>query len=255
MQGLSDNNTSVLENNNFIQALDVRTKMLFCILGSVTVVFIQSWYPLTILCAASFVYVLAHKRFSIVLVAYLAVGLMCMIAFASTRVMFLFMPTMGEMGLGPFLNPFLRVLILLNLVLSLAMSSRVQEVLTVLKSLHLPLCIYLPSTVMIRFIPSFINDVRLIRESLKIKGYSINPLTLTLHPALALRLLFAPIVFRALRSSDELAVAAELKGVGYAQKMTFISKNQLKSRDYYALGYAFILVLLALNFQLQFITG
>lgn len=231
---------------NVIQSLDVRTRMLICVLASAAVIFITDGYPLAMLAAASFVYAAAHNRFRVLFVAYAAVSVIMLTALGCVYVMLIFMPEMGAMGLGPFLNPFLRVVILIHVVLALAVSSRVKELLSTLKSLRLPLFIYLPATVMIRFIPSFIHDVRLIRESLKIKGYAVNPLSLTLRPALTLRLLFAPIVVRALRSSDELAVAAELKGIGYAGRMTFISQNRFRPADYIACAVAVILAAAAL---------
>ena len=66
---------------------------------------------------------------------------------------------------------------------------------------------------MVRFIPEFINDVKLIRESLKIKGFSPGIGFVTCHPLLVVRLLVVPLTIRALRSADTLAVAAELKGM------------------------------------------
>lgn len=41
---------------------------------------------------------------------------------------------------------------------------------------------------------------------------------LTLHPILSARLILAPILFRALKSSETLGVAAELKGMGARQR-------------------------------------
>ncbi len=247
MRALSGNNAANRASaENVIQTLDVRTRMLVCAVASAAVIFINDWYPLAMLAAASFIYAAAHNRFRVLAVSYAVISVMALSALGCVYVMLVFMPEMGAMGLDPFLNPFLRVVILIHVVLALAVSSRVKELLTVLKSLRLPLFIYLPATVMIRFIPSFIHDVRLIRESLKIKGYAVNPLSLTLRPALTLRLLFAPIVVRALRSSDELAVAAELKGIGYSDRMTFIAQNRFRPADYIACAVAVILAAAAL---------
>ncbi len=251
MRVLSDNNNTDKTYQNFIQKLDIRSKMLICILCSIVVIFINELYSLAVLLAASFVYVVAHKRFFLTFVTYGALFVMFCIAICCIRIMLIFVPEMGKMGLSPFINPFLRVMILVNVVLPMALSSRVQDILTTLKTLQLPLFIFLPATVMIRFIPSFINDVRQISESMKIKGYRINPVTMTFRPVLTIRLLFAPLVIRALRSSDELSVAAELKGIGYSEKMTCSQKNKLKTTDYYAVAYAILLILLVLvmNFK------
>lgn len=247
MRALSGNE-SVFGHMNFIQDLDVRTKMLFCLFFSSAVIFIKEWYPLLLLLAASLIYLLAHRQYRVVAISYAMMICMFFIALCCIKAMVIFIPEIGTMGLALFINPFLRVMILLNFLLALAVSSRIQEIMTSLKSLRLPLFIYLPATVMIRFIPSLINDIKQISESMKIKGYHVNIFSLTLHPLLTTRLLFVPMVIRALRSSDELSIAAELKGIGYFEYTTCLKRNRLGSTDFLALGYALILLGLALNF-------
>ncbi|MGE4506280.1 MAG: energy-coupling factor transporter transmembrane component T, partial [Desulfovibrionaceae bacterium] len=110
--------------------------------------------------------------------------------------------------------PFLRIVLMINVVLGLALTSRIQSVLTALKSLRLPAVLYIPASVMIRFIPTFIGDARQIHQTLRIRGYPVTPGALLRHPLRSVRVLFVPLVFRALRSADDLAMAAELKGVG-----------------------------------------
>ncbi len=225
--------------------------MVICLLSSVVVILLKSWYPLTLLLAASFIYVLPQKRFTVLIVAYTAVLAMSFSALICFQIMAVFIPMLRGVGLRVYVIPFLRVLILVNVILALALSSRTQEVLSSLKSLRLPLFLYLPAVVMIRFIPSFIYDIKQIHESLKIRGFRINPLSTTLHPALTLRLLFVPIVIRALRSSDELAVAAELKGVGYSDRLSYYKTHRLLRADYYAIAVACALAIGALLFDYQ----
>jgi energy-coupling factor transport system permease protein len=241
MRALSANNPAK-EKNNFIQTLDVRTRMLICVLMSVGVVFIDSWYILTTLLAASTVYVAAHGRLNVIVITYCVVLVMFTISIGCVQIMLIFWPTLGEDGLSPFVNPFLRVVVLLNVVLALAISGRIQEIMTTLRSLRLPFFIYLPATVMIRFIPSFINDVKQISQSMKTKGYNLNIMSLTFQPLLTIRLLFVPIVIRALRSSDELSVAAELKGLGYSRYHTRLNPTKMGMADTLTIIYATLLL-------------
>ena len=39
------------------------------------------------------------------------------------------------------------------------------------------------------------------------------------HPVLLIRLVFTPLLFRSLKTSEELGIAAELKGLGYGEGM------------------------------------
>jgi energy-coupling factor transport system permease protein len=236
---------------NTIQKLDVRTKMAICVLSSMVALFLEEIYPLSVLAMASIIYALLHRRFLVLLIAYGAIVVMGLMAGCCIRIMTLAMPAMGKMELHLFFSPFLRVIILINVILALAFSTRVQAILTALKTLRLPLVVYLPVSVMIRFIPSFIVDIKQISESLKMRGYRINPLTVTFHPLLTMRLLFVPVVVRALRSSDELAIAAELKGVGYSDKISYYKTTRLSPADYYAGVVAALLVCAAWLFEYQ----
>jgi len=232
MQELSGNSKTTYPDKS-IRRLDVRTKMVICLLSSVVVIVLKGVIPLSFLMAASLVYVLFQKRFGVMLICYGAVALMGLMALFCVRIMVVFIPEMGQFDLSMFFVPFLRVTILLNVILALALSSKIQDILTSLRSLHLPLFIYLPAAVMIRFIPGFIDDIKLINQSLKIRGYRINPFTLTFRPFLTTRLLFVPTVIRALRASDELVVAAELKGVGYSERISYYKTNRFSGFDYF----------------------
>ena len=199
--------------NSPVARLDIRTRMLICLVCSVGVIFIQSSWALGALTLISAGYALAHGRIKVLAVAWCGVGVMFAMAMGCVRIILIFWPGIGEAGMGAFFNPFLRVLILVNTILALAVSSRIQDVMTSLKSFGLPFVLYLPASVMVRFIPEFINDVKLIRESMQIKGFSPGMRFVTLHPFLVIRLLVVPLTIRALRSADTLSVAAELKGM------------------------------------------
>ena len=75
----------------------------------------------------------------------------------------------------------------------------------------LPFVVYLPAAVMIRFIPTFMDDVRMVRAALRMKG--IDARFWLAHPLEGARMALMPVLFRALRSSENLGLAAEMKGV------------------------------------------
>lgn len=227
---------------NFIRALDVRTRMLICLLVSVGIVFVRAWYPLSLIFAASFIYVAAHGSTRVIWASYGVVLVLFVVSFFCIELMVRIWPELGDEGISTFVNPFLRVLVLLNVILALAVSGRIGNVMNTLRSLRLPFFIYLPATVMIRFIPSFINDVKQINQSMKTKGYHLNIVSMTLHPLLTLRLMFVPVVIRALRSSDELSVAAELKGLGYSSHIPRAGRSDFGPKDAVALVYAGVLM-------------
>lgn len=82
-----------------------------------------------------------------------------------------------------------------------------------------PFCLYLPAAVMIRFIPTFLHDAKQVSETLRIRGWRMTPWNAFRHPVLLIRLVFTPLLFRSLKTSEELGIAAELKGLGYGEGM------------------------------------
>ncbi len=215
----------------FLHALDARTKMFVGVAASLSVIFLNTPQSLGFLAAASGAYLLVLRRFALAGVCYLFLLLMAGAALGFMWLMHGIWPRMAEPDLARFSIPFLRTLVLANVVLALALSSRIQAVLAALRALRLPVWLFVPTAVMIRFIPSFLKDIKEVRESMKTRGYGSGPAALFSRPMLTVRLLFMPLVVRALRTSDELGVAAELKGVGNRNAASCYRPQRFSGRD------------------------
>lgn len=194
------------------KALDVRSRIFVTLLCSVVTVIISSLEGQMVLFLSSFLYALAIRRFRALFIAYAFLAVMLGVAMLFTLGINAVMPTTPFSFKG-IAVPFMRGAVMLSVVLPLALTSRIQALLSALKSLHLPFCIYIPGAVMIRFIPTFMNDIKQIAETLKIRGYNAGFKELCLRPLMMLRLLFTPLLFRSLRTSEDLGIAAELKGL------------------------------------------
>lgn len=227
---------------SIIHRLDARTKMGISLAASIAVIFFAEAESLGLLLAASTAYALALRRYKVVILCYLLLGVMWCFAFGFMHGMHALWDKIPTAEPAKLLVPFLRSAVMANVVMALALSSRVQSLLTALKSLHLPFCIYIPSAVMIRFIPSFITDVKQIAETMRTRGHQPTPWMLMSHPVMTMRLVFTPILFRALRTSDELAIAAELKGLGTRRTITPYKTQRLSRID----GVATVLTVLLL---------
>jgi energy-coupling factor transport system permease protein len=235
----------------FPARLDARTKMLLCLVASLTSIVLTDMAALGVLLAASAAYALSARDVKGLLVSYAAVALMLGTSALCVVGMGLLWPSMASLEPRRFIVPFMRILVSINVILGLALTSRVQSILTALKSLKLPPLVFIPASVMVRFIPTFIGDIRQIWQTLRIRGYARSPLALAAHPGTTLRVLFMPIVFRALRSADDLAMAAELKGVGGQGRVTAHRLGRMAARDYLSLAAGAGLVALAIWLQLR----
>ncbi|MFH1060096.1 MAG: energy-coupling factor transporter transmembrane component T [Pseudomonadota bacterium] len=220
----------------------VRARMLICLVASLVVIWLKSPLALGWLAAWATALALATTPWRLLVKAYaLAAGLFAL-SLGFGWLMAQWSPALGQSGWTVFLTPFLRVAVLLGLTLSVALGARPTDLLAALKGLRLPLFIHLPLVVMIRLVPSLISDLRQIADSLRLKGVRLNPLSLIVSPLLTTRLVFAPLVFRVLRSAEELAVAAELKGLGRAGRLTAWRGPRFRWRDALLLGLSLLIL-------------
>ncbi|MCG5529888.1 energy-coupling factor transporter transmembrane protein EcfT [Halorhodospira halochloris] len=250
LQKKFDGSTTRAE-KTFLHLLDVRTKMLISVLAAVVVIILSEIWLLASLATLTLGYVLISKRYAPVAIAYCLFAILWLLAFGFMHGMSLALPRFGYPDMQSLIAPFLRSLVLLNTLLAMALSSRIQGVMSSLKALRLPYWLYIPAAAMVRFIPAFIEDIRQIVESLEIKGYRRSPFFLLRHPLIGLRLLFIPLLFRALRTSDELGMAAELKGIGYSRKVSRLNSDRMGWRDFVLLTFAVLITSAALSLEFE----
>lgn len=193
--------------------LDARSRMAVSVLASAATIALAAPEALLVLYAMSLIYALTMRNIRMLLSAYVVLLLMAGLAFACVRGLHALIPALPTVDFASMLAPFLRLAVMINVVLPLAFASRVQNLLNALQSLRLPFCLSLPATVMIRFIPTFAQDIRQVRDTMKLRGFRLSPQNCLLRPVLVFRFLFIPLLFRSLRSSEELGIAAEFKGM------------------------------------------
>lgn len=216
MQALLQNKRGPGEMDGWLYRADTRAKVVISVLASLLTIFLANPAAQLLLLLFALLYAAGMRRPKLLAAAFfICVALFC-IAFGCTRLLNLFirMPaTAPAMAI-----PFLRLMITACVVLPLALSTPVQTIMTALKSIRLPFCIYIPLTVMVRFIPTLLTDFKQISEALRIRGYSLNWKQLILHPVLSMRFITTPLLFRALKTSEDLGIAAELKGLAARRK-------------------------------------
>ena len=210
---------------------DARTKFGVAALTAVLALAASSAAAQLALFFATLLYALLLKRPKLLALLYAALVAMTALALGCALVLDEFIPALSGLSVKALGIPFLRGASMMNVVLPLALTSRVEDLLDTLERLRLPFAVFLPTAVMLRFIPTFAADVRQVWETLKIRGWPMSPAMLFLRPALSARLLLIPILFRALKSSETLGIAAELKGVGSAERTAPASARALTTID------------------------
>lgn len=225
MLDLSDTETDRQKNLHWLNRLDIRAKVLTLFMLSLALIFLKNIVGLIFLGYLSTLCLLSLKKYRLVAMIYLLLTVSWCFSLGFTWLIGLFLPNMKDQTLLQTLIPFLRMWPLINMALTISLSMEIGHALICLKNMRLPRIVYLPIMVALRFIPGFINDIKQLRDCLLIRGISMNFFTLIRHPNRTLRLMVVPMLIRALRLADELAIAAELKRVGYSQNIHAQKKN------------------------------
>lgn len=225
----------------FVSGLDVRVKMLLCFTGSIVSVALSSPLSLGLLTLLTTAMALGAARAGTILRLYTLNVLMFVFAIGSAALIGLAVPSLTRWNMFSMAVPFLRMLVSMNLLLAFALSTPVQVLFARLQDLRLPAWLFIPLSVAVRFVPTFLGDCAQIRDAARLRPGK--------GPAGLWRGLAVPLVFRMLHSADDLAVAAELKGIGAAKRASKRGQPKLSTRDGVALALAGWAVLLAVLLQ------
>jgi energy-coupling factor transport system permease protein len=218
--------------DTFAATLDVRAKLALCAAGSVASIALSSPLSLGLLVALSTSLALGAARPLTILKVYLFSTLMMLMALGFSALLGLIVPDLMRWNAFSLSVPFLRMLISINMLLTLSLSTPVQELFTRLQQARLPSWLQIPLSVAIRFIPTFLADCAQIRDAARLRpGRGLAGIW---------RGLAVPLIFRLLYSVDDLAMAAELKGISVAGRPRRESLPAMRRRDWTMLALALL---------------
>jgi energy-coupling factor transport system permease protein len=184
------------------------------VVASISSLVLSEPQALAVLVSFSALYAVAETKPKTLLIAYLFMAVMCSIALFFVWVLGFVFPLMRSSALSMAISPFMRLAVTMNAMLPLALNSRLTDLAMALGRLRLPGLIRLPLMVTIRFIPTILNDMIQLREAVGIRFRGRKGFLFWLrHPITWWRVFFQPLIVRLIRSADELAMAAELKGL------------------------------------------
>lgn len=185
--------------SSVLKFLDARTKLAVTLVVAILTVACSGVISQIVIFASTLVYALYLKRPGLLAVLYGLMAVMMAIAALFGLLLEEWLPAMGGITLRALFVPFMRGLSMMNVVMVLAMTTRVEDLLATLERIRLPFCIFLPTAVMLRFIPTFTNDIRQVWETLRIRGWPVGPVMMTCRPLLCARSSSPP--FFSVRSS------------------------------------------------------
>ena len=107
----------------------------------------------------------------------------------------------------------------------------ISEITTALERMHLPKGIILSIAVMFRYFPSIKDDLFIIIDAMKLKGLYTSKRAVLIHPIRTMEFVLVPMLFKSLKTAEELSCAALVKGIENTGHKTSYFDVRLRSVD------------------------
>ena len=120
----------------------------------------------------------------------------------------------------------------------------ISEITMALEHMRLPRGIILSIAVMFRYFPSIKDNFFIIIDSMKLKGLYTSKRAAVIHPIRTMEFIIVPMLFKSLRTAEELSCAALVKGIENTGKKTSYFDVKLRPVDA-VFSLAAIIVLMA----------
>ena len=221
------NENIALSGNRSAVKLDTRLKLLHILVAGVIFFTDQSWQSMYIyiICIALIMltqklYALAMKYFAFSTIIFAAFVLIT--ANINSKIIGLAITIMF------FIMRFLPFLMLGTL---LTKTVEVTELIASLRFFKIPDKIVLPFSVTIRFIPTILDEVRIIKHSMAIRNIPLNFGSFLKRPLYTTELLLVPLMFRSSKIAEELAASAMTRAIDYPCEKTTLVELRFSRYD------------------------
>lgn len=199
-----------------LHRLDPRTVLYVVALLSVSAMFMNKPMTAHLICILAGVFLISIKAYQSVLCYGMIYGVIALLMTYVEKIdntTFLLI----VVSLSYFAQKFI-VLMMMGAFLTKATS--MPHVLVALQKMKVPDLILVPFMVAMRFFPSIKKDFRCLKESLKLRKVPITPLQFFIHPLRTSEYMIVPILFRSLKTADDLSASALLRGIDRSNQKT-----------------------------------
>ncbi len=124
-----------------------------------------------------------------------------------------------------------RIIPFLMLALTVRKTKNISEIAASLEKMKLHKGIILSIIVMIRYLPAMMEDIRTVREAMKLKGISLSPAYTLCHPVRTIEASVVPMLFKSLKTAEEFSSAALIKGYGCNAKRSSYFDVRIRRAD------------------------
>lgn len=143
---------------------------------------------------------------------------------------------------GTLVYIFLRMIPVMMIAYILVKDIKSNELLSSFEQIHLPKKLMLSITVALRFFPTYKLEIKMIRESLKMRNIHVK----LSEPLKFLEYWIVPVLMRINLISEEMTATAMTKGVESPNKRTSFYNTKMKKVDYIFLGIVLLIFMFLL---------
>ena len=167
---------------------------------------------------------------------------------------------LGEIFLIPVTHGVLNILIVMitNLLVRmmpgivmgyyLIVTTTVSEFLASMEKTRIPEIIAIPISVIFRFFPTLIEEIRTIKDAMRMRGIGFNLRTVK-SPLILLEYIMVPLLINAVKTGDELSAASLTRGLGNPVKRTHICEVGFHIQDIILLIFSAVALIIFILFK------
>lgn len=110
-------------------------------------------------------------------------------------------------------------------------STKVSEFISAMEKSNVPKDIIIPLSVVFRYIPSIIEEIKSITNAMKMRGFGLTVKSFK-NPLKLIEFYMVPILIGAVKTSDELSAASLTRGLSNPKKRTHLVDTEFSKLDY-----------------------
>ncbi|MBQ2665277.1 energy-coupling factor transporter transmembrane component T [Methanobrevibacter sp.] len=118
-------------------------------------------------------------------------------------------------------------------------TTKVSEFIASMEKSNIPKDIIIPVSVVFRYIPSVFEEIKLITNAMKMRGFGLNIKSLK-NPLKLIEFYMIPILISAVKTADELSAASLTRGLSNPEKRTHLLEVKFTRMDYVLLALTII---------------
>lgn len=110
-------------------------------------------------------------------------------------------------------------------------STKVSEFIASMQKSNIPKEIIIPLSVVFRYVPSIIEEIKSISDAMKMRGFGLTSKSLK-NPLKLIEFYMVPILISAVKTADELSAASLTRGLSNPEKRTSLVEVRFNNWDY-----------------------